>query len=130
MYKTNLDYFLLSFGSQSVNSQTVLSPAPAPQSLLLPRLLAGLHIYSQDISLLHSRLLQLKECLCLIQLTSIIQHLKALLCKDSVSILYTSTTLKSKGASFEVSSNACVARASSLFLPPINRVGFPTARFL
>jgi hypothetical protein len=34
MYQTNLDYFLLDFGSQGINPQTVLSPAHAPQTLV------------------------------------------------------------------------------------------------
>ncbi len=88
MYKTSLDYFLLDFGSQSVSTPRWFYLPPTPHKACLPKLLAGLRIYSPDTSLLDSRLLQLKECLSLIRLGIIVKRLATLVYKDLMSKLY------------------------------------------
>ena len=81
----------------------------APHKACLSKLLAGLRIYSKDTNLLHSRLLQLKECLCCIRSKTIIQRLEPLPYKDCVFKMYTSLTVKT---------------VSRLFLPVLKQRGF------
>jgi hypothetical protein len=88
MYQTNLDYFLLDFGFQGINPQTVLSLAHAPQTLVslssswFSYLLAkywftGIAVYSS-----------LKSALSDFDLQVLYRKLKPLMHKDYVSTLY------------------------------------------
>lgn len=99
MHKTSLDYFLLDFDSQGINPQTVLSSAHAPQTLLFPEFWL-ICISLADTNLLHSRLPQLKGCLCFIRLRIIIQRLKPLLYKDLISKIYSLTATKVAESNF------------------------------
>ena len=114
MHKTKLELFQPNFIVRTPLSQDGFISHPRPTKSIISRLLASLRIYSQDTSLLDSRLLQLKKCLSLIQLKAIIQWLNPLLYKDFVSFLYSYLLAKLKGVeeglSSEVSSDVYTPR--------------------